>query len=487
VPTYIPHFLSERLRRNGELAANGAAEPHRSLWLREALGDAPPAPPLVGSARADVAIIGGGFVGLWTALRIKEREPACDVVILERDVCGAGASGRNGGMALSWWPKLSSLVAICGEQEALRLCRASQAAVDEIRTFGDRHGIDCRFRRDGMLWTATSRAQLGAWEGVLRAAERLGAQPFERLSADEVVRRTGSPVHLAGVREPGAACLQPALLARGLRRVALEVGVRIHEQTTVTSFGRERPAVLRAARGTLDADRVVVAMNAWAAQMSELRRSLIVVSSDIVATPPIPDRLHQIGWTGADAITDSQTMVDYYRTTPDGRAVFGKGTAELAFAGHIGARYDRSPARAALAEADFRRYYPALADVPVEQHWAGPIDRTPNSLPILGHLGGRDHILYGVGWSGNGVAPSLLGGRILASLALGLDDEWSRTPLVDRAHQRFPREPVRFLGGRLVREAVIRKERAEARGAAPRRTAVQLAKLAPAGLEDKES
>jgi putative aminophosphonate oxidoreductase len=483
----VPDILSGLRERNGQ-RLNGAPMPpaHRSLWLREALRDTTPAAALAGQQRADVAIIGGGYVGLWTALRIKERDPHCDVAILERDVCGGGASGRNGGMALSWWPKLSSLVSLCGESEALRLCHASQAAVDEIRSFCETHDIDCRFRRDGMLWTATTPAQVGAWDGVLRICERLGERVFERLPLEEVVRRAGSPVHLAGVREPGAACVQPALLARGLRRVALEAGVRIYEQTPVTSFSRDRPVAVRTPNGSVDAERLVVAMNAWAAQLPELRRSLIVVSSDIIATPPIPERLEQIGWTGADAITDSQMMVDYYRTTPDGRAVFGKGTADLAFGGRIGPDYDRSAARAAMAEADFRRYYPTLADVPVEQHWAGPIDRTPNSLPILGRLGGLDHIVYGVGWSGNGVAPSVLGGRILASLVLGLDDEWSRTPLVDRHHQHFPPEPLRFLGGQLVREAVVRKERTEAAGRSPRAAAVRLAKFAPAGIEDKE-
>ena len=459
--------------------------PHRSLWLREALDDTPPAPPLAGRATADVAILGGGFVGLWTALRIKEREPRCDVAILERDICGGGASGRNGGMALSWWPKLASLTAICGEAEALRLCRASQHAIQDLRTFCAAHDIDCAFRQDGMLWTATTPAQVGAWEGVVELSERLGEPVFERLRAEEVVARTGSAAHLAGIREPSGACLQPARLARGLRRVALEAGVRIYENSRATEFTRDAPVTVRTARGELVAPRLVVAMNAWAARLPELRRSLIVVSSDIVATPPVPERLAEIGWTGADAITDSQMMVDYYRTTPDGRTVFGKGTADLAFAGRIGPRYDRSDERAAMTEADFRRYYPSLRDVPVEQHWGGPIDRTPNSLPILGHLGGRRHIVYGVGWSGNGVAPSVLGGRILAALALGADDEWTRTPLVDRPHQRFPPEPIRSLGVRLVREAVIRKERTEARGGTPRAAAQRLAKLAPAGLEDK--
>jgi putative aminophosphonate oxidoreductase len=458
---------------------------HRSLWLQQALGDAPPASALEGRANADVAIIGGGFVGLWTAIRIKERDPACDVVVLEQDVCGGGASGRNGGMALSWWPKLASLVKICGPEEAVRLGRASEDAIDEIERFSRAHGIDCAFRRDGMLWTATAPAQIGAWDAVLRVCEELSVHPFERLSREEVVRRAASPVHLAGVREPRAACLQPAALARGLRRVALEMGVRIHEGTRVTSFTRDAPLIVRTPGGELTAQRVVVAMNAWAARLPELRRALVIVSSDIVATPPIPDRLSAIGWTGADAITDSQMMVDYYRTTADGRVAFGKGTAGLAFGGRVNGQFDRHDERAAMTERDFRRYYPSLADVPIEHHWGGPIDRTPNSVPILGRLGGSDRIFYGVGWSGNGVAPSVLGGRILASLALGTRDAWSTTPLVDRDHDRFPPEPLRFLGGHVVRAAVVRKERSEARGTAPRALAVRVAKLAPAGLEDK--
>jgi glycine/D-amino acid oxidase-like deaminating enzyme len=233
------------------------------------------------------------------------------------------------------------------------------------------------------------------------------------------------------------------------------------------------------------AEKLVVATNAWAAALPELRRALVVVSSDIVATAPVPDRLAAIGWTGGESIADSQMMVDYYRTTRDGRIAFGKGTAGVRYGGRIGTAYDRDAARSRLVEAELRRYYPQLADVPVEYDWGGPIDRTPTSVPILGHLGGRGHIVYGVGWSGNGVGPSVVGGRILASLVLDRDDEWSRTPLVDRRHDRFPPEPVRSLGARVVRAAVMRKERAEAAGTRPRGLDERLAKLAPAGLEDK--
>jgi putative aminophosphonate oxidoreductase len=473
------------LRRGSRRTMPRMHAPHRSLWLEQALNGDVPAAPLSGAQRADIAILGGGFVGLWTAIQLKQRDPGCDVVVLERDICGGGASGRNGGMVLSWWPKLASLIKLCGPDEALRLGHASAAAIDDIAAFCNQHAIDAQFRRGGFLWTATTPMHAGAWDGVLRLCEQHGVGAFQRLSPAEVARRSGSDRHLTGVFEARAATVQPALLARGLRRVALELGVRIHEQTPALRFTRERPLVIDTPGGTLTADKLVVAMNAWAATLPELKRALVIVSSDIVATPPIPDRLAAIGWTGGEGITDSQMMVAYYRTTADGRIAFGKGTAGVTYGGRVRNAYDRNAAHSAMTEADFRRYYPALADVPIAHDWGGPIDRTPTSIPILGHLGGREHLLYGVGWSGNGVGPSFLGGRILASLALGARDEWSQSNLVDRAPDPFPPEPARFIGARLVREAVIRKERSELAGRSPRRLAVEVAKLAPAGLEDK--
>ncbi|HEV2037772.1 MAG TPA: FAD-binding oxidoreductase [Candidatus Eremiobacteraceae bacterium] len=443
-------------------------------------------PALHGRTRADVAIIGGGYVGLWTALRIKELEPACDVVILERDICGGGASGRNGGFILSWWPKYPSMAKAFGEGEALRLTKASQSAIGEIGAFCTDNRIDADFIQHGWLWTATSNVQLGAWEAVVSASERLGLDAFERLAPIEVARRSGSPAHRAGVLEHDAATVQPAALVRGMRDVALRRGVRIYETTRVRHFTRERPVLVTTTDGELTADRVVIAMNAWSVGLPELSRSIAVISSDIIATAPIKDRLAQIGWTGGESITDSQMMVCYYRTTHDGRIAFGKGGWGIAYGDRIGPNLDRDPERARLVERDFRRYYPMLGDVSITHDWCGPIDRAMDGLPLIGALGGQDHIHYGIGWSGNGVGPSYVGGRILASLALGRSDEWSQCALVDRKQRLFPPEPIRFVGGQLVRNAVISKERAENADRRPPWLAVQLAKLAPAGLEDKE-
>jgi putative aminophosphonate oxidoreductase len=453
----------------------------RSLWLDEALEGEKDAPRLEGEIHADVCIVGGGFTGLWTALRLKEREPSLDIVLVEADVCGAGASGRNGGFVLSWWAKFRALEELCGTDDALRLARASAQGVADIGAFCAEHGIDAEFRHDGWLWTATSPAQVGAWDATVARVEQLGERPFVRLEPHEVAQRAASPVHLAGVFEPTAATVHPARLARGLRRVCLERGIRVFEHSPVQRLGRTVPPRVHSAAGSVRAERIVLALNAWAAALPELRRALVVIPSDVIATPRIPERLRELGWPAGTCIDDARMMVNYWRSTLDGRIVFGKGGGGISYAGNIGPEYDRPSPRAAWVLESFHRLYPSLRDVPAERSWLGPIDRTKDGLPFFGPLGGNEAILVGAGYSGNGVGPSFVGGSILASLALGTDDEWSAAGLVRRPNA-LPPEPIRYFGGKVVRSAVARTEAAEDAGRRPRRLDLLLASLAPAAL-----
>ena len=457
----------------------------RSHWLETAEHSLYIPPPMQGTHQVDVAIIGGGFVGLWTALTLKQHEPDIRVAVLEQDVCGGGASGRNGGFVMSWWPKVSTLTAFCDKQQALFLGQSAELAIGELGEFCLQHKIDAHFQQNGWLWTATSPEHIDSWNGTLDACARLGVTPFERLPASEVARRTGSRTHLAGVLERSNATVQPAALVRGMRRVALAAGVQIHENSGVTRIEPGSPARLHTANGQVSAANVVLATNAWSAALPELAKLIVPVNSSIVVTEPIAKRLEQMGWTGAEAITDSQMMVDYYRTTRDGRIAFGKGTGVISYGAKITPMFSDDPYSIALTEADLRRTYPMLEDTAVTHSWSGPIDRTYDSLPVFGNLQGHANIHYGIGWSGNGVGPSRLGGRILASLALGRKDEWSQCALVGRHCKKFPAEPMRYLGGSLVRHAVLRKERAEMAGRKAASIDRLLAKLAPAGLEDK--
>jgi glycine/D-amino acid oxidase-like deaminating enzyme len=453
---------------------------HSSLWQDQALAHSASERPLRGERRADVAIVGGGYVGLWTALALKRQAPDCEVAILEAALCGSGASGRNGGQAHAWWSVIGALISLCGGEEAVRLCRASEAALDELEALQAGDPIGFQFRRDGWLWTATTPAQLGAWDAALELCDRHGVSPYRVLSRDDLVARTGSGVHLAGIAEDRAGTVQPALLVAALRRCALAAGVCIYERSPVTAMDRAGVPRLRTPDGVMAADRVVLATNAWAAGLPELRRRLLVVSSEIVATAPIRERLDAIGWRGGEAICDSQQRVLYYQATPQGRVVFGRGGGHVAPSGHVTAAFGRQPRWAADAARAFRRVYPMLADVPITADWSGPIDRSLRGLPMFGRLDGNERIFYGVGWSGTGVGQASIGGRILASLALGIDDAWSGCGLVEQpAAERFPPAALQAVGAPIVRAAVRRQARALDAGRTPGRVATAVAGLVP--------
>ena len=446
------------------------------LWLAEAGARTEESRPLAGAVEADVCVVGGGYTGLWTALRVLELEPAATVVLLEARRCGAAASGRNGGFALSWWAKLPTLVKRAGREEALRLARASADAVGELGDFCARESVEADFRHGGWVWAASSPAQLGAWQEAAESAP----DAFEPLDAAALRRRLGTDALHGGVYERSAATVQPALLARGLRRVAIEQGVRVHERSPMVSLDRDAGVVFTPG-GLVRAGAIVLATNAWLAGVPELARSLAVVSSDVVATEPIPDALRASGWTGGESISDGRQMVRYWRTTRDGRVVLGRGGGALAYGARF--QFDDPGERAALVAEELPRLVPAAAGARVTHAWGGAVDRSVDGLPFFGLMPCRARVAFGAGFSGNGVAPCVVGGRVLASLALGRDDEWSGCALAGGAPAgRFPPEPARFLGGALVRRAVERKERIESNGGRAGALTRGLASLAPSAV-----
>ena len=478
----------------------------RSWWLREALAAeatvtphlATAAPPLRGSTTADIVIVGGGYTGLWTALRLTELEPGARVVLLEGDICGGGPSGRNGGFVTNWWDEFPTLIERYGVPAAIEVGAAIEAAVDNIGTFCDAHGVDAWFAKAGTLSASAAPAQDGAW---LPAVAKLAAHGLSDrllpLTADEVRARVDSPVFRDGVLMPGAATVQPAALARGLRRVLLERGVTIHEGTTATEVDGQRPGWLgglgagarRAPRrrgaaggqrpvrvrtrtaggeGEVLAGAAVLAINAWAAAWPWFGPRLVTWSSYIVLTEPIPDRLADLGWTGGEGVTDARFTLHYLRTTPDGRIAIGGGGGRAGFAGRIGPAFTDSAADASRSAAGLRHLFPSLRDVRIEDAWGGPIDISADHLPWFGSVNGRP-IRYGHGYSGNGVAPSVVGGRVLAALAAErADDPALALALANgRPPRPFPPEPARYVGARLIREAAVRRETLEERGRDP--------------------
>ncbi len=438
-----------------------ATGPARSFWLQDA-GAGPVTEPLQRDETADVAIVGGGYTGLWTALRLKEKQPDLRIVVLEADCCGAGASGRNGGQVHSWFAEIDLLTSVVGQAEALELCRATSDAIDELQDLQSTGTIDMDLRLDGWLWTASSKAQEGAWQKALEMTKACGEERFALLTAEEIARRTGSRASYMGIAETRAGTVQPAKLALGLRRLALSRGVIIHEKTAVTAIEPGETCTLRTPQGSLRAGRVVLAANAWLASVPQLSRYMYVVESQIVATEPVPELLRQIGWTGGESICDAQAHVLYYQRTPAGRVVFGRGSGKIAYRDRIGSSFNRGTEKGADNRRELDRVYPELRTARIAHDWSGPIDCTAEHLPVFDHLEGQPNIFFGLGFNGTGIAQTPVAGRILASLVLGADDRWSRSGLVGLAGRTaLPPEPLRYLGARVVRRAIRLRNDAE--------------------------
>ncbi|MDA9489703.1 aminophosphonate oxidoreductase [Bradyrhizobium sp. CCBAU 11361] len=454
-----------------------------NFWLKQAFDRVgkPQAQSLSTHVTADVTIVGGGYLGLWTAIRIKQWSPSLKVAIVERDLCGAGASGRNGGFVTSYWAKYLSLHKLCGPDEATRIAQSSAEAVLEIGAFCRENGIEAEFRADGWLWTATSASQIGCWNPLISELAKHGVGPFQVLDRSDVAGLGGTEGNLAGVFEPHAATVQPAILALGLRRHAQELGVTIYEHSPMIRLERTRTPKVITRTGSITSKKVVLAMNAWGAQFPYLRRKVVIVSSDMIATRASSDKLKEIGFTNGVAICDSRMFLNYYRNTPDGRIVFGKSLGHFAFAGQVADHYEGPSPRANDVEESFRNLYPMLNGLDIESSWTGPIDRSVDGLPFFGRLDGHPDVSFGIGFSGQGVGPTVLGGKILASLALDETNEWSRCGLVRDDVEKFPIEPFRYVGAIVVREALRRKEGLEDRDRRCDPFTLALANLAPVG------
>jgi glycine/D-amino acid oxidase-like deaminating enzyme len=447
-------------------------------WLEE-VGEFEAAPPLSGERSADVVVVGGGFTGMWAAWQMKALEPEARVVLLEADRCGRGPSGRNGGFCNAMWHFLPNMRKRWGDAAAFVVARAAEGAVEGIREFCEEQGVDAWFRRDGFLRVSTAPAQDGAWDGTVAACRALGAsEAVEPLSMEEVDARCASPAFRAGALYPAAATVQPARLALGLRDRLIAAGVEVYESSPVQRLLAERIGVeAHTGAGVVRAGSAVIAIGGAAkARGAPLRNSLTVTSSHIVLTELVPDLLEEIGWTGGECITDSRTLLHYFRTTPDGRILFGWGGGRIEMGARLRGRAEVDPEVIAQAATHLREYFPGLAGRRLTHAWGGPIDVSPIHLPLIAPLRGGC-TFAAAGYTGNGVGPSHMVGSALASLALDRRDEYSRLPFVDPSPQHVPPEPLHWLGGELIRHALMAKEKAEAEGRAPSFSSKAIARI----------
>jgi glycine/D-amino acid oxidase-like deaminating enzyme len=426
-------------------------------WLDEA-GRQAAAPKLEGDITADVCIVGGGFTGLWTALALKERVPSLQIVLVESEICGAGPSGRNGGFLHGYWAGLADLLPLLGRESALQLARAAEQIVPAVRSLCESRGEDVWLRESGMLMVSASPSQDDAVERAVAVASEVDAgEQAVPLDANGVAERIRSPVFRRGVYFQEGATVQPARLVQALRRAVMDAGVELYERTPALRINAGHIAT---PHGGVRAPEIVVAINAAATGWRPVARHVTNFGSYVVLTEPVPELLEEIGWTGGEAVLDARMFLHYFRTTADGRVLMGSASGPIGFRGRVDERFTSDSATAARAEAGLRRLLPALAEARVERAWGGPIDVSADHLPFFGTVKGK-RIHYGMGYSGHGVGPTWLGGQILASLVQQREDEWTALPLASRRVASLPPEPLKHLGGALVRSAILACEYAD--------------------------
>jgi glycine/D-amino acid oxidase-like deaminating enzyme len=431
-------------------------------WLREA-GEVEPRAALEGEASADIVVIGGGYCGMWTAWLLAEAEPGARIVLLESELCGEGPSGRNGGFVNSMWFSLVSMRGRFGGERALAVARAAESVIDEVGEWCESEGVDAWYRKAGYLQVSTTPAHDHVWaETVAVCAEHGAGDAVSALDAEALAARIASPIFRGAAFFPAAATINPALLARGLRARLIERGVEIHERSRVSGIDSGPSSVrVRTAAGAVSAGAAVIAAGGAQAAIRPLAHRLTLSSSHMVITEPVPELLEEIGWTGGECVTDARHMLNYLRTTRDGRIAFGWGGGRVAAGARTGGRAEIDPHVTTAVMDHVARFFPGLRGKRFDHAWGGPIDVSPSHTPIVGSLDSRVH--YGFGFTGNGVGPSRMAAHCLASLALDRRDDYSRLAIVEPKPLRVPPEPFRYVGGTIIRRALLRREAFEER------------------------
>jgi glycine/D-amino acid oxidase-like deaminating enzyme len=438
-----------------------------SYWLSSVPGDLTPARPLPGDLDVDVAIVGAGFTGLWTAYYLATAQPGLRIAVCEREIAGFGASGRNGGWCSALFPaSLAKLERMAGRGPAVAMYRAMQDTVDEVGRAAVAEGIDCHWAKGGTVQLARSPAQLERARQAVAEARTFGfgQQDLRLLSAAEASERVTATGVLGGTFTPHCAAIQPARLARGLAEAVRRHGVAVFERTAVTEIA---PGRLRTRAGTIRAEYVIRATEGYTPLLPGLHRAIAPVYSLMIATEPLPEATwEQIGLAGRPTFGDHRHLIIYGQRTADGRLAFGGRGAPYHLGSMIRPEFDRSPAVFAALRRSLAELFPVLGDVPVAQAWGGPLG-VPRDWCASAGLDRATGLGWAGGYVGDGVATTNLAGRTLADLVLGHDTDLTRLPWVGHRSPAWEAEPLRWLGMNAGLRAMSWADRQEDRTGRP--------------------
>ena len=415
---------------------------------------------LSGHSTAELVIIGGGYTGLWAALAAVEENPGRRVVLLEAESIGHGASSRNGGFCdASLTHGLENGVAHWPD-ETETLIRLGDENLAGLLSDLDRLGVDCSQYRADTLWTAVTQWQM---DDLVETAElfRRFDRPATLLDRTETNQRLSSPTFFGGLLMNGSlALVQPAQLAWGLGDAAQRLGVDVHEQSAVTGLSDDRGAVLvSTAGGSIRADRVITATNAWAGPGKAMRRRMVPVYDHVLMTEPLSEaQMNAIGWQGREGVSDSGNQFHYYRLSDDNRILWGGYDANYYYGSRVEDRHEDRRQSFELLASHFFETFPQLEGLGFSHRWAGPIATTARFTAAWGkEFDGR--AVWVGGYTGLGVGASRFGARVALDLVDGVESERTELEMVRSASFPFPPEPLRWPAFQLTRRAIVRSDR----------------------------
>jgi glycine/D-amino acid oxidase-like deaminating enzyme len=452
-----------------------------SMWAATG-GPYTPGPALQEDTKVDVAIIGGGYTGLTTAYELRLADPSLSVAVLEAREVGYGSSGRNGSFAMTVVGLgFGATAMIKGKNFLVRAHRYMMRAVDTLDKLIDREGLDCDKIRPGFLRVATTERYLRKIRKEVDLMNELGFADIHFLDRAQVNERVHSPLHLGALWEPRLVLVHPLKLVRAERDLAVRYGARVFENTPVLQVERGKgPFRLKTPGGTVTAEKVVFATNAYSHLFSQLRRKQVPAFTHMLATEPLtPEQLEPIGWQGREGLEDTRNLIHHYRLTLDNRITMGGGPVGFTYANSL--HGDHNPDSWHEVESHFRVTFPHLRDVRISHRWGGPFSVTLDLTPALGFLGDR-RAVYSLGCIGHGVSMTHLNAQALRDLVLERESDLTESPFVGRRVLPWPPEPLRLAMGLAMRAGLMTEDWMKEADIRRAKKQVHAGDAAPAGV-----
>jgi glycine/D-amino acid oxidase-like deaminating enzyme len=448
-----------------------------SFWLETAGDDLTPRPPLGSDVDVDVAIVGAGYTGLWTAYYLTQTDPTLRIAIVEHEIAGYGASGRNGGWCSALFAaKKKKIAKRAGRDAAVAMQRAMFDTVDEVGRVIDKEDIDGHYRKEGGLTAATSPPQLLRLQEDVEDEQSWGFDDgdIRWLGPEEAEKHNKVTPCLGAIYTPHCARLHPARLARGLAARVEKGGVTIYERTPALEV---QPRLVVTPGGRVKAEHVVIATEGYTARLKDRRRALMPLYSLMIATEPLPREFwDEVGWPKGETFADGRHLIIYAQRTEDDRIAMGGRGAPYHFASGIRDEYDRVPSVFAEIERVLKSLWPKADSARITHTWGGPLGVPRDWYSSVG-LDTGTGVAWAGGYVGDGVSTTNLAGRTLRDLILGRNTETVRLPWVQHRSRKWEPEPLRWIGTNLALKMMASADHAELRTGKPAKRADLIGRL----------